>query len=404
MGVRKHSNLANYALGNVLKYKTRSCAIVIALLFSTTFLCSVEFIREGVIHDISNSLDEGPDIILQRLVGGRQVPVPTSWVSNVSDTTGVRLATPRVWGYSDVGGGTLLTVMGVNASEYGSVIGASGTVITGEGRFLNQSDRHKMVIGHGIVDLMAASAVPQYVQVGTLLSLITFDGRLIEFEIIGIFESSSNIYSYDMILTDSQSAREVLGFENETCTDIAVWIDYGADLNSVAFRLDTRLAEGRVLSRDAISDSMLKAYTGRAGITALLWIVILIAVIILAFTASSAGSEEARREVGLLKALGFDTVDILEIRMLESLTLTVLGVSLGISLALIYDFILGAPFLAGFILGWSLVLLAGGIPLAVSFQVLFTVYVVGVVPILVATVIPAWRNAITEPDIVLRGV
>jgi len=404
MGVRKHGNLANYALGNVLKYRTRTLAVVIALIFSTTLLCSIEFIREGIITDVSDSLDEGPDIVLQKIVGGRQVPVPVSWITNTSTTAGVRIATPRVWGYSDVGGGALLTIMGVNATEYGDVIGAIGTNIIGEGRFLNSSDRHRMVIGQGIVDLMATSAIPQQVVVGTVLSLITFDDELIEFEVIGIFESDSKIYSYDMILIDSQSAREVLGYTNDTCTDIAIWTDYGVDLNSVAFRLDTRFGDGRILSRDAIQDSMQKAYNNRGGLIALLWIVTLLSVVILSFTASSAGSEEARREVGLLKALGFDTVDVLEIRMLESITVSILGVSLGISFAIVYDFLLGAPFIAGFILGWGLVLLPGGIPLSISIQTLFTIYTVGLMPILVATVIPAWRNAITEPDIVLRGV
>ncbi len=111
MGARKHSNLASYALGNVLKYRTRSVAIILALFISTSILCSVEFIREGLVTDLSASVDEGPDIVLQRLVGGRQAPIPDSWMGNVTNTTGVRVATPRVWGYSDVGSGSLLTVM-----------------------------------------------------------------------------------------------------------------------------------------------------------------------------------------------------------------------------------------------------------------------------------------------------
>jgi ABC-type lipoprotein release transport system permease subunit len=404
MGVRKHSNLASYALGNVLKYRTKSVAIVMALFISTSILCSVEFIREGVVQDISTSVDEGPDIIVQRLVGGRQAVVPMDWLSNVTDTHGVRLATPRVWGYTDVGNGRLLTVMGVNATEYGSIIGAAGTELQDDGRFLNESDTRKMIVGSGIVDMMAASALSIQIQVGSTLSLISFNGELVEFEVIGIFSSESKIFSYDLILTDVSSAREVLGVNNSSCTDVAVWSDYGSDLNSVAFRLDTGIADARVLTRDAMNDAMLKTYGGRAGIVALLWVVVLLAVVLLAFTASSAGSEEARREVGLLKALGFDIVDILEIRMLESLTLSLLGVSLGISFAIMYDFVLGAPLLAGFLLGWNLLLLNGGIPIAVTLSTVFTVYAVGLVPILVASVVPSWRNAITEPDIVLRGV
>ncbi|MFW9844288.1 MAG: ABC transporter permease [Candidatus Thorarchaeota archaeon] len=404
MGVRKHSNLVSYSLGNVLKYRTRSVAIVLALFISTSILCSVEFIREGVVTDVSYSVDEGPDIVIQKLVGGRQVPIPDSWLNNVTNTTGVRVATPRIWGYSDVGSGSLLTIMGVNATEYGGMLGAVGTDILDTGRFLNETDSRKMIVGQGIVDIMAASATPLQIQVGTFLSLITYDGDLIEFEVIGIFNSNSKIFSYDMILTDLGSARAVLGYENSTYTDIAIWINFGMNLNSVAFRLDTKIGDARVLTSEAISDSILKAYTTRAGVTALLWLVVLLGVVILAFTASSAGSEEARREVGLLKALGFDTVDVLEIRMFESITLSLLGVSLGISFAIIFDFVLGAPLLAGYILGWGLVLLPGGIPLAISLSTLFTVYIVGLVPILVASVIPSWRNAITEPDIVLRGV
>lgn len=404
MGARKHANLAGYAFGNVLKYRTKSLAIVFALFVSSSVLCSVEFIREGVTQDVIASMEEGPDILVQRLVGGRQAVVPLDWIQNVSTTHGVRVASPRVWGYSDVGSGSLLTIMGVNATEYSALAGAVGTDLVGEGRFLNESDRYKMIVGQGIVDMMAASAASISIQVGSVLSLITFGDELVEFEVIGIFGSQSKIFSYDLILTDIQSARTVLGVSNSSCTDIAVWTDFGADLNSVAFRLDTGIEEARILTSNAIADLLLKTYGGRSGIVALLWSILILAVVLLSFTASSAGSEEARREVGLLKALGFDTVDILEIRMFESATISLLGVSIGISFSIIYTFVLGAPLLSGYLLGWNLLLLNGGIPLSISLPTIFMVYAVGVVPILVAAVIPSWRNAITEPDIVLRGV
>ena len=404
MGVRKHSNLASYALGNVLKYRTRSAAILIGIVFATTLLCSTEFIREGLMVDLTASLDEGPDIVVQKLVGGRQTSIPIDWKENVSLFSGVRLVTPRTWGYTDIGNGKLLTIMGVNATEYGSILDSIGTDIVGIGRFLEESDTRKMVVGQGIVDVMAAAGNPRYVGVGARLSLITYDGELIEFEVVGVFSSESKIYSYDMVLTDINSAAAVLGYDNSTCTDLAIWAEHGSNVNAVALQIDNGIPQSRVLTRDAIRDIMMKTYGDRTGIVALLWSVVLMSVVLLAFTASTAGSDEARREVGLLKALGFDTIDILEIRMFESVSIGLLGASLGISLAIIYDFYMGAPGLAGYILGWSLVLLNGGIPLVISIPTIFTVYAVALVPILVATVVPAWRNAITEPDTVLRGV
>ncbi|MHA2002989.1 MAG: hypothetical protein ACW960_02685, partial [Candidatus Thorarchaeota archaeon] len=268
MGLRKHSNLVSYALGNVLKYRTRSAAIVSALILSTFLLGSAEFIREGVMTDLSASADEGPDLIVQRVLGGRQTAVPREWRENLSAIHGVRLATPRVWGYIDVGGGGLLTIMGVNASEYGTIVGTTGTEIVDEGRFLNETDRYRMVVGQGILDIMRASFAGVSVGVGSILSLIAMNGSLVEFEIIGVFASSTKIYSNDMIVTDLESARQVLGLEASSFTDYALWAEYGEDLNSVAFRIDTQMAEARVLTRDAIADTMLVTYGSRGGIVA----------------------------------------------------------------------------------------------------------------------------------------
>ncbi|MEE8181915.1 MAG: hypothetical protein V3T87_01220, partial [Candidatus Thorarchaeota archaeon] len=270
MGVRKHSNLASYALGNVLKYRTRSAAILIGLVFATTLLCSTEFIREGLMVDLTASLDEGPDIVVQKLVGGRQTSIPIDWKENVSSFSGVRLVTPRTWGYTDIGNGKLLTIMGVNATEYGSILDSIGTDIVGIGRFLEESDTRKMVVGQGIVDVMAAAGNPRYVGVGARLSLITYDGELIEFEVVGVFSSDSKIYSYDMVLTDINSAAAVLGYDNSTCTDLAIWAEHGSNVNAVALQLDNGIPQSRVLTRDAIRDIMMKTYGDRAGIVALL--------------------------------------------------------------------------------------------------------------------------------------
>ncbi len=405
MGIRRHVNLGSYALGNVLKYGPRSAVLVLALMFSTALLCSTEFIHEGVTVDIYASASESPDIVVQRLEAGRQALVPQQWVKNASVVRGVRLVTPRVWGYVDIGGGRLVTVMGVNASVYGLAFGAVGTDVLDGGRFIQPDDRGKIVVGQGIVDLMQNAYSPVTIGVGSSLGIVAYNGTTMEFEVVGVFSSQARVFSNDLIVTDLQSARDLFGLLNASgFTDLAVWTEYHEDINDVAFRLDTRLAGSRVLTRDAIRDLQLKAYGGRAGAVALVWATSLASIVLVAFMASSAASDEARREVGLLKALGYDTVDVIEIRMFEATVISLFGASLGVSAAVFFDFVLGAPGLALFLLGWSIPLLNNGIPLAVSAQTIFTAYVVAITPVIVATVVPAWRNAITEPDTVLRGV
>ncbi len=405
MGLLRHYNLSDYALGNVLKHGTRSIAIIILIMMPATMLYSIEFIRAGVEHDVSLSLSEGPDIIVQRTVAGRQMLVPHSWVSTVREVSGVRHATGRVWGYIEIGTGGLFTVIGVNVTEYASIGGTIGTEIVGDGRFLQtNSTTREMVIGQGIIDLMSSAVTPVQVGVGSIIHLIAYDDSLLEFRIVGVFRSTSKILSYDTILTDISSARELFGVDNDSYTDIAVWTHWAFDTNSVALAIETTIVGARVLTNAGIQTACLKTYGTRAGIVAIIWAFLMLSSVLLVLFVASVTSEETRREVGILKALGFSTPDVLEIRLIESLTLALVGASMGLSAAIIFDYVLCAPFIANYLLGWSMPLLNGGIPLSIEPWTIIMVYAVATVSILVATVIPAWRNSMLEPEEVLRGL
>jgi len=106
----------------------------------------------------------------------------------------------------------------------------------------------------------------------------------------------------------------------------------------------------------------------------------------------------------VLKAFGFSTSNILEIRFLETLLLGFISATIGVFLAIVYVLYLGAPVLRNFMLGWTAIYPNYTIPVYVSFGSLVTLYAAAIVPLLVGTLIPAWKSAITEPDIILRGI
>ena len=105
----------------------------------------------------------------------------------------------------------------------------------------------------------------------------------------------------------------------------------------------------RTILRDLLHHSI----NERAGYFSIFWIVLLVAMLLFAFAISSAVSFEAKREIGLLKSIGFTTADILQIRVLEYAITGFIATTLGLVGAIIYDFYLGAPFLSDFMLGWS---------------------------------------------------
>lgn len=395
MGLQKHRNLWAYAFGNLFVYKTRTLTVLLCFVVVIGALCSIEFLREGITQDIEASMAFVPDITVQRLQGGRQVPLTETDLQQIWGITGVATAAPRVWGFLTAAN-LLFTMMGINVTEYPLDVQVLNLQVRA-GRFLQPNDTQCVVVGEGVAQSAQAT-------VGSYFLFYDLDLNEYYFEVVGIFSASSRIYSSDLILTDLESARAFFGLNTTQCTDICVWTALTANPAVVASQILTAVASCRVVTRAQSENALLYAHSSRAGFFLAVWYVLLLAALLGAFSVSSAVSSEARREVGLLKALGFDTLDILEIRLAESTMLGFLAATLGVFAGVVYDFYLGAPFLANFMLGWSQLFPLFTVPASISWVSVFTAYAMAIVPLLIATVLPAWRSAIAEPDEVLRGL
>jgi putative ABC transport system permease protein len=159
----------------------------------------------------------------------------------------------------------------------------------------------------------------------------------------------------------------------------------------------------RVLTKDVLLNAQETTYGARSGFFSVVWYVILIAVAIIAFNQTVVVGHESKFEVGLLKALGFSTSDVIQVRLIESSILGVLAGSIGLVFGVVYDVLLNAPVLKDFMLGWASLYPGFGVPVEISVQTVFLTYAITVVPLLFATVIPSWLNATVDPDIAMRG-
>ena len=140
-----------------------------------------------------------------------------------------------------------------------------------------------------------------------------------------------------------------------------------------------------------------------SGFFSVVWYIILIAVAIVAFNQTVVVGHELKFEVGLLKALGFSTSDVIQVRLIESAVLGALAGSIGLAIGIFYDVVLNAPVLRDFMLGWAVLYPNFSVPVSISAQTILLTYAITIVPLLFATVIPSWLNATVDPDIAMRG-
>jgi len=128
----------------------------------------------------------------------------------------------------------------------------------------------------------------------------------------------------------------------------------------------------------------------------------LLAFVIFSFDRAAGLSAEERREIGILKAIGWETGDVLRMKLWEGAVLSLTAFVVGYLLAYVHVFFYSAALFAPVLKGWAVLYPEfSPLPFVDGLQVA-TLFFFTVFPYSVASLIPIWRTAITDPDQVMR--
>jgi ABC-type lipoprotein release transport system permease subunit len=394
----RYKNLFTYALNCIQRYKLRTMVILVCFVVAATLFSSVLFLKDGLVREGQLSLKYAPDITVQGVLTGRQSYVETRWITWIQRFQGVEAVVERIWGYGNIGN-TLLVIVGVDLDN--PVIDLAAAYPLASGSFLEPQRNHTVVMGKAVADLIG-------VKVGNLLTIIAESNQVHQYTVIGIFNSESSIVTADTILMSKADARSFFAVPEGKATDLLVYTEevdpvfYVTQVNFVAREI-AELPHVRVLTKDILASAQETTYGARSGFYSSMWYLVLISVAIVAFNQTVVVGHESKFEIGLLKALGFSTTDIIQIRLIEGTVLGFLAGSVGIVLGVFYNAVLNAPVLKDVMLGWAILYPAFPVPFSVSPQSILLTYAITVIPVLFATVIPSWLNATVDPDIAMRG-
>ncbi len=128
-----------------------------------------------------------------------------------------------------------------------------------------------------------------------------------------------------------------------------------------------------------------------------------LAFIIVSWDKASGLSAEEKKEIGILKAVGWETTDIILMKFWEGAVISLSSFLAGILLAYVHVFFTPAILFEPVLKGWSVLYPEFRlVPFIDSYQVA-TLFSLTVVPYTVATIIPSWHAATIDPDSVMRS-
>jgi len=383
-----------FALSSLARRGSKNLFIFIIFTFMIFIFSSIFMIADALKTEMFATLKALPDITVQRIIAGRQTMIDTNRCKEIGKLFGVTDVNPRVWGYY------YLPALVVNFS------------IVGVESFSKQYKREM----DGIVDKFSDKLVGgdyMVVGVGVLKELkkiffndyfyfVKSDGSLKKVNIAGVFKPSTSLESNDIIIMDSELVREIFGMDETKATDIVVNVISQDEVPTIAKKIKEIYPDSRVITKDDLKTSYTNVFNYKSGLFLALFIVSIFTFFIIIYDKVSGLSSEERREIGILKAIGWKIDDILKVKLFEALIISSLAYAFAVTLAVGYVFGLQAPLLRELFMGYSVLKPPFDLPFVLDGGVLALIFFTTIPIYTTATIIPTWRVAMLDVDEVIR--
>ena len=359
-------NFIEYAI--LLLFKDRNDHLFSFLIFSfiVFILSSVLFISDSLQYDLIQSIKSHPQIVVENTRAGRAYEMHEGYVYDITQITGVSNVEGVVDGYYYF----------AQKRVWFHVIGDAHLA------------KDEMVIGQGVQKEMAEL---YYKDVFHFLN----EERIIAVKIDKIAPKGTNIISNDAIYLNPNTARAVLGMEMDEYSKLYVTVPNPNEVSEIALKIVEIYPSVKATSQADAIGAVRHLYYYKGGIFMILYVIAMVSFFILLKNQVGLVYGEKKKEIAILRSLGFCIKDIIALKFIQNAVVSISAYLLGVALAYVYVFVFNAPYLRNIFLGSELENSISLTPV-VDLNLLFLIFLFGVIPFLAFVILPAWKIAISD--------
>ncbi len=380
----------NFLFLLIFRHRSKHIAIFIISTLVVILFSSVMLLSHAIEQDAQASLSAQPDFIIQKMHAGRAVETPVEWLDELSEIEGVSSALPRVYGsYFYTPNAEYFTLVGIDLFD--RQISESLERLVKDLDVKDFLAQPSMIIGSGVKTHLDKFYYKEH---------YTFRTPAREKREVSIYDSllsETNIVSSDMILMEESLARDILGVDEELSTDLVLYVPNELEHDNVKEKIILLFNNIRVIEKEELSTAYAQMFNYKGGLFLLLYMVVLMTFILILYQRYSMISSSDKKEIGILRALGWSVNMVIRLKIMESLIVGLSAFVLGILLAYGYVFYLDAPLLSEIFLGNANLSNKITFNHSVDFGLLTLLFLFFMAPYISAVLIPVWRIAITDP-------
>jgi ABC-type lipoprotein release transport system permease subunit len=374
--IEKQRHLIDFTLAALARRKTRNAGLLVAYTLIVFVLASLMLFANALRSEAAYVLAASPEVILQRMVAGRHDLIPPGYIERIGRLRGVQKIEGRLWGY-----------------YYDPVVSANYTFMA---RPADEVPDGRIMVG-------ATLARERGLAPGNTISFRSYSGKLFTFDVAAVLSPDSELLSADLVLLSERDFRAFFEYPAGHWTDVALAVANPLEVRNVAAKLAAALPDSRPILREEVLRTYESVFDWREGIVLTVLAGAILAFTILAWEKASGLSADERREIGILKAIGWETGDVIRMKLWEGLLVSLTAFLLGFVAAWVHVFHFGAAVFAPVLKGWAILYPRFTLVPAVDGLQVATLFFFTVVPYTAAVLVPIWRAATTDPDAVMRA-
>ncbi len=372
---RQHRYLFQYTLASLLRRKGKNIALLLVYVLIVFLLASVMFFSHALRREAGIVVAGSPEIIVQRMVAGRHALVPADYLERMGRLRGVTRREGRLWtNFFDTGTRRNYTMMADSNPDL-----AAGEVAVGAG----------IARDRGLAE-------------GDEITFRSVAGKDLGYRVKILLAGDSALANSGLVLMPEATFRQSFDVPPGFFTDLALSVRNPKEVRKVAEKLVLRLPDSRPILRREIERTYDSIFSWRQGLVIVLLAGALMAFVIFAWDKASGLSAAERREIGILKAVGWETDDVLKMKFWEGAVISLSAFALGCAGAYLHVFYGSAGLFEPVLKGWAVLYPGFRPPLFLDGLQLATLFFFTVFPYTIATIVPIWRAAITDPDAIMR--
>ena len=374
--IEKQRHILDFTLSSLFRRPGKNLSLLLVYTALVFILASLMFLTHALKREATLALANAPDVVVQRMVAGRHDPIPAAYLEKLLSIRGVRDVRGRLWGY-----------------YFDPIFANNYTVIVPE-RFGHPAG--SIMIGEGI-------ARARLVGRGDVLPFRGYDGAPLLFTVAFVMPDASALVASDLFLLGEQDFRRLFNFREGHFTDLVLDVPNSREIDTVAAKIVRDLPDTRTITRREILRTYDAVFSWRSGLIVVVLAGAVLAFVILAWDRASGLSAEERKEIGILKAVGWETGDVLLMKFWEGVVISLTAFLGGVALAYAHVFFTSATLFEPVLKGWSTLYPQFRLVPFVDPAQVATLFFLTVVPYTTATIIPSWRAATIDPDAVMRS-